>query len=58
MKGHTMKAAKFVVAVLGSAITAAAGLGLTGRWQQILTVAAAAITAVAVYATPNKPAAV
>jgi len=44
---------KAVVAVAGAAVTAGLGLGLTGTIQQVLTVAAAVLTAAGVYATPN-----
>ena len=48
-----LKYAKAIIAVAGAAITAAAGLGLTGTWQQVLTVLAAVCTAAGVYVTPN-----
>ena len=48
-----MKYAKAIVAIVGAAVTAAAGLGLTGTWQQVLTVLAAICTAATVYAVPN-----
>jgi hypothetical protein len=48
-----MKYAKAIVAVVGAAVTAALGLGLTGTAQQILTVLAAICTAATVYAVPN-----
>ncbi len=44
---------KAVVAVAGAAVTAGLGLGLTGTIQQILTVAAAVLTAAGVYVVPN-----
>jgi hypothetical protein len=50
-----MKYAKAIVAVLGAALTAGLGLGLTGTIQQILVVLAAALTAVGVYAAPRPP---
>lgn len=49
----TMKAAKALVAVIGAGITAALGLGLHGTAQQVLTVAAAMITALGVFLVPN-----
>lgn len=49
------KYSKFIVAVLGAAVTAALQLGLTGTWQQVLTVVSAAITAAAVYQVSNTP---
>ena len=53
-----MKAyAKAIVAVLGAAITAALGIVPEGStlWG-VLTVVAAAVTAIGVYAVPNTPA--
>lgn len=50
------KYAKFVVAVLGAGVTAALQLGLTGPAQQLLTVAAAVLTAAGVYWFANEPA--
>jgi hypothetical protein len=47
------KYAKAVVGILGAAITAALGLGLSGTIQQVLTVAAAVVTAAGVYLVPN-----
>jgi len=52
-----MSALKALVAVLGAAVTAALGLGLSGTVQNVLTVIAAALTALGVYLVPNKPAA-
>ena len=48
-----MKALKAVVAVVGAAVTAALGLGLDGTVQKVLTIVAAAVTAIGVYAAPN-----
>lgn len=51
-----MKAAKALVAVVGAGITAALGLGLTGTTEQVLTIAAAMVTALGVWLVPNKTA--
>ena len=51
-----MKYMKAIVAVLGAGVTAALGLGLSGTWQQVLTIAFALLTAAGVYAAPNTPA--
>lgn len=52
-----MTVAKAVVAVIGSAITAALGLVPpdTKMWQ-VLTIVAAGLTALTVYLVPNEPA--
>lgn len=51
------KYAKAIVAVVGAAVTAGLGLGLTGTVQQVLVIVAAALTALGVYVAPNaKPA--
>lgn len=49
------KYAKAVVAIVGAAVTAALGIvpPNSATWQ-VLTVVAAALTAVAVYTVPNK----
>ena len=44
---------KAIVGVLGAAVTAGLGLGLSGTIQQVLTVAAAVVTAASVYLVPN-----
>lgn len=44
---------KAIVAILGAGVTAALGLGLSGTWQQVLTIAAVILTAAGVYAAPN-----
>lgn len=51
-----MTALKALVAVIGAALVAAAGLGLSGTVQNVVTIALAAITALGVYLAPNKPA--
>jgi hypothetical protein len=50
------KYAKAIVAVLGAGVAAALQLGLTGATQQALTVVAAMLTALMVFAWPNKAA--
>lgn len=51
-----MSTAKALVAILGSAVTAALGIfpENTGTWQA-LTILSAALTAAAVYLVPNTP---
>ena len=44
---------KAIVAVLGAGLTAAAGLGLTGTAQQLITIALALVTAAGVYGVRN-----
>ena len=51
-----MTALKAIVAIVGGALTAAAGLGLSGTVQNVITVALAALTALGVYLAPNKAA--
>jgi len=52
------KYAKGIIAVIGAAVTAALGLGLSGTIQQVLTVIAAVVTAAGVYLVPNSTPAV
>lgn len=48
-----MKTAKFWIAAIGGVLTTLAGLGLTGTAQTVVTIAAAVLSALAVYAIPN-----